>query len=286
MATSSAAYAAAPLLLNLEPDGGGGWLRRATWCNLGLWEGESSTYVAAAAALARRLGEAAALTAGDVLLDVGAGYADSTALWCREFAVHRVVGVEPQAAQVAAGRALLEAAGLTERVELCVGSATALPSRAAVLQPYDAVVCLDCAYHFATRARFLREAAAVLRRGGRYAAVDLVVPDEPSRRGSWGWRPLARMLVAAGCGIPRANLHGAAEYDAALRAAGFEHVAIDELTPRVFAPFAANARRQRARLAARLSWGEWAFLTAVGAIFSLVARGALFRCVVVSARRT
>ena len=51
------------------------------WINLGYWTAPSDTLASAARALAVRLGEAAGLSAGDRVLDVGCGYGDSSLLW-------------------------------------------------------------------------------------------------------------------------------------------------------------------------------------------------------------
>lgn len=275
------AYLTAPQLLNLETRPSGGVHLASTWCNLGLWSQKNCSFREACSALARLLARSVGLTHGDTVLDVGVGYADQTELWVREFGVQRVVAVEASPDIVRVARSRLDARGLP--VTLICAAAPALPDSVRQSQPlgYDAVLCLDAAYHFSTRAAFFAAAAAQLRSGGRFGAVDLVPVAGPR----CGWRALAQMAVAVLCGIPRANLQSLGQYAEALRAAGFE---CDELRPietAVFAPLAAHAWRQRRELRGQLSLGEHAALAIVGSLMSLVARLNLFHVVVVAARR-
>lgn len=302
--TVATTYRAAPLLLNHERGADGKWSLASTWCNLGLWpEGGGATFRSACEALARRLGETACLAPGDAVLDIGVGYGDQTAFWAREFGVRRVVGVEPSAVHVAAGRAALAGRKLLVveggPIELHVGSAAQLPpccDEPCATPPFDAVLCLDCAYHFRpSRAAFLRRAGSLLRPAGRFAAVDLVVAESRSGGGggcglcrfrAWWrsiWLPVARRAIALLCEIPSANLVGAAEYVAALEAGGLTSVRLERLSPRVLHPFAANAARQRAALSGRIGIGEAIFLWTISALFGFVARYQVFDVVLVRA---
>jgi SAM-dependent methyltransferase len=302
-------YEHAPLLLNLVRDGASGeWALGSTWCNLGLWPSAPDhaapcTFGRACEALAVALGEAARLGRGDAVLDVGVGYADQTALWATHFGVRRVLAVELSAAHVAAAREAQRAGRLAggDVVELRVGSAADVDDLLAAEEhgtaSFDAALCLDCAYHFRTRARFLASAAKALRPGGRFAAVDLVAAPPPAQTAAlspawvparWraAWRRCARRAVALLCDIPAANLHGADEYAEALQAAGMAEVRIEVLTPRVLAPFAAHATRQRRALGAHATWSHALFLRLIAALFAWVARDELFDVVLVTAVRT
>lgn len=341
-------YRSAPLLLNLEqkcaprPDSttaqpfplpgtsnhGEGWLLASTWCNLGLWPEASSrtalcTFREACEALAVAVGEAAHLGPGDVVLDVGVGYADQTAVWASRFGVGRVIGVELSADHVVAARAAqaegrLAGAGV---VELHLGSANALPVCCEAPKAdgtFDAVLCLDCAYHFRTRAAFLSSAGRLLKVGGTFAAADLVVSDDDddahqlvgtrdARTHStfslvslasltrwwlgvrWRryWRRAVRRFVAILCDIPPSNLHGLHAYRASLEASGLdEAISVQPISERVLEPFAAHAKRQHAALKGELTTGESISLWLIGALFSFVARHRLFEVVIISARRS
>ena len=305
--TVTSTYRSAPLLLNLEPDGGcGGWRLGSTWCNLGLWDdaaspgcSQSMPFRAACEKLAVAVGDAAGLSRGDAVLDCGVGYADQTAVWATHFSVQSVLAVERSAEHVAAARRAHDEGRLAgaDIVELRVGSATDLPAVVAASAAafaadapllFDAVLCLDCAYHFDTRETFLRSAGALLRPGGRFAAADLVVADGDGEQSSlllrW-WRRIARRVVAAVCDIPSDNLHGTARYAASLEAAGMTAVRVEDISSRVLAPFARHAASQRTALRSSISYGESAFLWIIGALFAFVARHRLFAVVLVSARK-
>ena len=280
-ALAGTAYRTAPLLLNLERDVAGKWSLASTWCNLGLWPQPS--FREACSALARMLGTAVGLSASDAtVLDCGVGYGDQVALWSTEFGARHVIALEISQAHADAASERLSRQRLPGTAEVHAASAVDMPtdvlSRAAGC---DVVLCLDCAYHFDTRQRFISTAAALLRPGGRFGAVDML----PLDHGRWGWRRLAQLFVAAACGIPRANLHGPEEYAVQLRRAGLSEVTFSSVGAKVFGPFAANAVAQRDALGGSISWGEWGFLTAVGGLMGAIARYRLFDAVLVTATR-
>jgi cyclopropane fatty-acyl-phospholipid synthase-like methyltransferase len=288
--TVESTYRAAPLLLNLERDEKH-WRVASTWCNLGLWRGGATRFGDACERLAMAVGEAAELQACATLLDVGVGYGDQTALWPTRFGVRRVVAIEPSRAHVEAARSAqvegrLAGAGV---VELHVGSSNSLPEAARSIR-YDAVVCLDCAYHFRTRASFLATASSLMKPGGRFAAADIILasPRSGEQQGRrWGalWRTCARRLIALLTDIPAANLCDHGGYVASLQAAGLSSVRVERVTEHVFAPFAAHAGAQRAALRSQLTLVERFFLWSIQTLFSFIARHALFDFVIVSARR-
>ena len=278
-------YESAPLLLNLERRKAGegaaaadsaqqhcqpsssAWRLTSRWCNLGLWpasadEAARTSFKEACASLAAAVGEAASLGAHDEVLDVGVGYAEQTNFWIERFGVRRVVAVEASLTHVeAAHRAQRDGSlGGSGAVDVIHGSATALAAAVGSSEPsFDVVLCLDCAYHFSTRAVFLRDhAAPLLRPEGRFAAADLIVAtddedddddddddkqqqqqqqqlwwwwrrgEHTGRRGRLGryrrgwrrlWRAVLRRLIARLCDIPWSNLHGAKEYAAVLETA-------------------------------------------------------------------
>ena len=198
-------YESAPLLLNLERRKAGegaaaadsaqqhcqpsssAWRLTSRWCNLGLWpasadEAARTSFKEACTSLAAAVGEAASLGAHDEVLDVGVGYAEQTNFWIERFGVRRVVAVEASLTHVeAAHRAQRDGSlGGSGAVDVIHGSATALAAAVGSSEPsFDVVLCLDCAYHFSTRAVFLRDhAAPLLRPEGRFAAADLIVATD------------------------------------------------------------------------------------------------------------
>lgn len=104
---------------------------RPLWLNLGYWE-HAKTYPEAAAALARLVAEHAALSSRDRLLDVGFGFAEQDFLWLRELNVAQITGVNITPMQVQRARQRAREHGVFDRIDLMVGSATALPFRSQI----------------------------------------------------------------------------------------------------------------------------------------------------------
>jgi len=109
------------------------------------------------------------------VLDVGSG-AGHTAL---AFAPHvrEVVGLDLTQAMLDEARALAARRGIGN-LRLERGDAMALPYPDA---SFDLVTCRQCAHHFERPEQALREAARVLRPGGRLVLVDSVAPEDPAQ---------------------------------------------------------------------------------------------------------
>lgn len=262
---------------------------RTAWANLGLWS-SGADYRAAATALATRVGEAAGLSPETRLLDVGVGAGEQLVHWAEHFGVRRVTALEIVPEMAERARRRVAAAGLTDRVEVRAGDGADLlraldPPPADPRRParghrreggprFDAVVALDCAYHFDPREGFVGGAAAALRPGGRLALTDLVVDRPPGPR-------LIRRARRAG--IPDGNLVGATEYCRRIAAAGFTEVRAVDLTGPVLVGF---VRWALGRAPGLLLRGGSDGLRVVGTALALVgARRSGLRCLLVSAVR-
>ena len=93
---------------------------------------------------------------------------------------------------------------------------------------FDAVLCVEAAFHFDTRDTFLREAHRVLKAGGRLVLSDIL------------FRPTMSLLVPS-LGVPRANLvSGIDDYRRRLEAAGFTGIDIEEATRECLGGFRRN----------------------------------------------
>ncbi|MEM9562504.1 MAG: class I SAM-dependent methyltransferase [Actinomycetota bacterium] len=104
------------------------------------------------------------------LLDVGCGLGGTARLLASGPAA-AVTGVDLTPEYVAVGRTLTERAGLAERVDLRVGSATALPFDDGT---FDGAVMLHVGMNIADKDRLMGEVARVLRPGTVFGVYDLM----------------------------------------------------------------------------------------------------------------
>ena len=210
---------------------------QSLYLNMGYWE-EAETYDDACEALARRLGESAELGSDDEVLDAGFGFGDQDIFWIENFRPQRICGLNPSPKQVEHAQKRVAERGLSDRIELQVGSATDIPYAA---DSFDKIISLEAAFHFVTREDFFSDAYRVLRPGGRIAIADMT-PLEGRRR-----RAVERIGDYLGrriWQIPQANMYGRAPYIEKLRAAGFESIEWRSIRELVYAPFARYARQR------------------------------------------
>lgn len=183
----------------------------AMWTNLGYWPGARS-YGDAARALACRVGHAAHLRAGDIVLDYACGYGDSLKLWIEEFGVARVIGVEPDAAIVDRVRRRIAEWGLSDRITMMTARAEELMPSEIVPRP-TAVVCVDAAYHFDSRRDWITRVIRALPPHGRLGVADLCF--SPRASASWRINKLAQFSH-----IPARNFETAEQMEDAMIGAG------------------------------------------------------------------
>lgn len=176
--------------------------------NFGYWAAHPRSQGEASEALVDRLIERMGDRPGRVL-DVACGFGASTArLRCR-YRAAQIIAVNISFAQ------LVEA---ERRAPGC----TFLRMDAARLgfpdASFDAVLCVEAAFHFDTREAFLHEAFRVLKPGGRLVLTDILVPAVLT--------PIAPWLQ-----VPRANLEADVDsYAGRLSAAGFTVAEIADAT--------------------------------------------------------
>lgn len=239
--------------LNLESGG------RTHWGNLGDWQ-HARTYPEACEALADRLASGLRLESATRLVDVGFGCGDQILRWIQRYGVRNIAGLNLSHGQTELARRRVADSGHPDVAGgLQQGSVDSLSEWALQTghSPVDAVVALDCAYHFPSRRSFLRQAAQILRPGGRIALSDLIL----ARPGL----PLHRRAMLGVMGhfsrIPSENLVGRDDYLAQWRGAGLEVELIEDITGHVFQPFGEWLARYRAGLepdvAHRIDWKKY-----------------------------
>lgn len=256
---------------------------RSGWSNLGDWR-DTADYAQAAAALARCVGAAAQLQPGDSVLELACGQGASLALWQREFAVAGVDAIEWQRACV---DALNSAGGAARRGDARVhrGRFDRLPLPPG-LQPasYNAVLCVDAAYHADSAAAFLAVAARALETRGRLAFTTLA---SPSSRHAAPWRTALARLALAAAGVPEGSLLSVPQWRTALAQQGLQIELSQTLDARVLAGFADFVERRQHRLPwrARFTAG-WLKIRLTAVLCRWLHRHALAHYVLIVARRS
>ncbi|MBK5940691.1 class I SAM-dependent methyltransferase [Halochromatium roseum] len=205
---------------------------RALYLNLGYWR-DATDLDSASNALADLLADAAQLSPGDQLLDVGYGFADQDMRWSERYQPAQIIGLNLTQSQVEIARQRVAERGLSEQIDLRQGSATAMDLPDASV---DKVIALECAFHFRSREQFLREAFRVLRPGGRIAIADIL--PRPAQGSAWQRfkRKTSWALVAGKFSIPWDNAYPIPTYHAKLKLRGYEQIRVESIRDQVYAP--------------------------------------------------
>lgn len=253
------------------------------WSNLGAWpvptaappikkddeagQGRAALatdYILACENLATFVGSAAQLGPGMRVLDIACGYGESLAHWAKRFGVKRVDAVELRASCTAA---------LTENPPECLGFALAASARdlGEFLSPagplprgsYDALLCVDAAYHFGEPSPFFRAATELLRPGGILAWTTFT-RRHPHPRAALGLLQQVALKVAQ---IPPSGLLSLEDTSETLASAGLDLITAQHLDREVLAGFANFVQRRRGDLSwrqrLRPAWGKIAGTAAI-----------------------
>ena len=193
------------------------------WLNLGYWK-VARTYPDACVAMVELLGTRAGLKPGDAVLDVGVGFGEQDLVLLDRFKVSHITGIDITPVHVDKGRERVARRGLEKRIDIRLGSATAMEFPEA---SFEKVLALECAFHFDTRDQFMREAFRVLKPGGTIALADML-PNPGKKSG------LTTAFGRKIGHIPEANCYDREEYPLRLAAAGFGDVLLESIRENVY----------------------------------------------------
>lgn len=124
-------------------------------------------------ATSRRIADLAAISEETLVVDAGCGLG-GTSLWLASDRQARVVGLNVNHRQMVRATEAAAERGLSRRARFVLGDYTAMPLKTASV---DAVIAIESVVHAADKAAFYREAARVLKPGGRLAMAEYMLPD-------------------------------------------------------------------------------------------------------------
>jgi len=203
--------------------------------NFGYWANRPKDQAAASAALVHKLIES--FPDKGRILDVACGLGASTQILADRFGPDAIMGINISEKQVD------DAKNRVPCAEFAVMSATKLEFPD---DHFDAILCVEAAFHFDTRDAFFREAFRVLKPGGKLALSDILVRDVPDWLALFGKSPPGNLL-------PDTNT-----YCERLRDAGFQEFLLTDETEACLLGFCRNLSRWPAQeySAGRMKFGQ------------------------------
>ncbi|KAG0302505.1 hypothetical protein BGZ97_002317 [Linnemannia gamsii] len=250
--------------LNLEVTG---W-----WFNMGLWDKErvpAMRFQDACKALVEKVTSRLDITSNSHILDVGFGCGDQDVYMAQLHKPARITGITIEPIQHHAAQDLVKRTPTPGTdIHLYVADASKLPqfleSTPGLFAPstnrlFSHVISIDSAYHYNTRAEFLRNAAQVLQPNtGRLALADMILAKPPPNSGL-GLSIFKTVFNAME--VPSVNMKMMDKYRQDLEDAGFVDIEIECIEDNVFSGLANHIENQTSRFGGMVGPGvKWTYL--------------------------
>jgi len=155
-------------------------------------------------------------------LDVGCGVGGPACLLAGENDEVSISGINITPVHIERAKERAASKGLTDRVDFRLGDACAMPFSEGKI--FDGVYAIETAFHYADRVAFLREAARVLKPGGRFACADVVSRPEGVRLADRVALPWIHRLLAV------SEMYSLAQWRESLAAVGFRSIAVEDIS--------------------------------------------------------
>ncbi|KAI8605004.1 S-adenosyl-L-methionine-dependent methyltransferase [Dissophora ornata] len=204
------------------------------------------------------------------LIDVGFGCGDQDVYMAQLYQPAQITGITIEPIQHHAAQELVQRTSTPgTNIQLYVADASKLPEflestpsvfNATTGHHFTHVISIDSAYHYNTRAEFLKNAAMVLAPGtGRLAMADMILA-KPAPTSGLG-RKIFEMVFSA-MEVPAVNMKMMDEYKQDLIDAGFVDIEIECIEERVFSGLAEYIESQTGRLGGLVKPGvNWTYWT-------------------------
>lgn len=211
-----------------------------SWSNLGYWhnaDGYTDSYATACQQLAEQVGLAAQLHADDKVLELACGQGASLAYWPQRFNIRQLYALELQSSLVQHIQQQPPAAlqfiaqGRFDQLPL-----PALLENQLRQHAFDAVLCVDAAYHASSFNSFASIARHCLCPGGRLALSTLTLDARWVNASYWQKQLHMQLLKAAD--VPMASVLTVEQIQQQLAGLGFGSVQVQPMDDEVLTGFA------------------------------------------------